>query len=478
MFLIGGGVLAVAGLVVLMGLAAKGLVSLAQVKWQEFSPPGGGFRVLMPAEPERISGDSRSDDVEHYGCEVRHFYCAIAWTEFSSDDLAGRSATEIFDDARRGGMADKPQALTTREEAIWSFRNTRRRAADEARARVTREESISLSGHPGRELVIEEPGITTVMRMYLANDHFYVLEFIHRTKSPRPTSMRKFFDSFEILEDGSESAAVAEIAAETDDAPYLERRAAHQTKLLHRGPSPQEYEHEPPPPGVREVTYPSGDLQLRAWVRVPRSGMATRLPAIVYFHGGFAFNSSVLEACRPFTDAGMVVMAPMLRGENGNPGQFELFWGEVDDARAAVQWLALQPYVDPERIYTFGHSVGGGISAMLSLRDDVPIRHGGSSGGLYDEVTFDDWRDIVPFDRSDPQERRLRILAGNVRHMQHRHYAYLGTDDDPFHEAAARARREGGGDSLLMIEMLPGDHFTSFEPAVRRYLELIRQDLR
>ena len=33
-------------------------------------------------------------------------------------------------------------------------------------------------------------------------------------------------------------------------------------------------------------------------------------------------------------------MAPMLRGENGNPGSFELLWGEIDDASAAIVELA------------------------------------------------------------------------------------------------------------------------------------------
>ena len=90
-----------------------------------------------------------------------------------------------------------------------------------------------------------------------------------------------------------------------------------------------------------------------------------------------------LNDCLPFLAAGFAVMTPTLRGENGNPGSFELFYGEVDDAEAAVRFLAAQPRIDSKRIYTFGHSVGGGISALLSLRPEIPVRKGGSSGGLY-----------------------------------------------------------------------------------------------
>ncbi len=51
-----------------------------------------------------------------------------------------------------------------------------------------------------------------------------------------------------------------------------------------------------------------------------------------------------------------------LEGENDNPGQFELFYGEVDDAVAAIDYLRSVPYVDPSRIYLAGHSTGGSIT--------------------------------------------------------------------------------------------------------------------
>lgn len=249
-------------------------------------------------------------------------------------------------------------------------------------------------------------------------------------------------------------------------------RAGFQTKLITRGPAPQEYEAEPLPPNVEEVLYPSGGMQLKAWVYRPPGEQGPR-PALVFFHGGFAFGAGDLMACQPFIDAGFVVMAPMLRGENGNPGEFELFLGEIDDGRAAVKWLAGQPYVDAGRVYTFGHSVGGGVSAMLSLLDDVPIQHGGSSGGLYDHTTFLGWSDIVPFENT-PEERTARVLMGNARHMQRRHYAYLGTQDYPFHGSAEEMLKEPGAAEHLVVEQVPGDHFTSFDGSLQRYLKVVQ----
>jgi hypothetical protein len=257
---------------------------------------------------------------------------------------------------------------------------------------------------------------------------------------------------------------------------FAQWRAGFQTKLLRAGPSPQPYDQEQPPANVTEVTYPSGAMNLKAWVFRP-PGVEGPRPALVFFHGGFAFGAGDLETCRPFMDAGFVVMAPMLRGENGNPGNFELFLGEVDDAKAACHWLKQQPYVQADRIYTFGHSVGGGVSAVLSLLDDVPIRHGGSSGGLYEHLTFLGWQaeGTVPFENT-PQERSVRLLLGNIAQMQRPHYAYIGSDDG-FAETAQSAHKDPGmSNGKLVLANIPGDHFDSFDPSLRKYLQLVLQD--
>ncbi|HET6426064.1 MAG TPA: CocE/NonD family hydrolase [Planctomycetaceae bacterium] len=251
-------------------------------------------------------------------------------------------------------------------------------------------------------------------------------------------------------------------------------RASIPTKLERHGPSPQDFEPETPPENVTEILYPSGTLQLKAWVYRP-PGVEEPRPALVFFHGGFAFGAGDFEACQPFMDAGYVVMAPMLRGENGNPGEFTLFHGEVNDAKAACQWLAQQPYVNNQRIYTFGHSVGGGVSAVLSMMDNVPIRHGGSSGGLYDHLTFLGWtsQGTVPFE-NNPRERSIRLLVGNTQLMQRPHYAYIGTEDDPFDDVVKKLQKAGA--EKLKVETVPGDHFTSFDESLKRYLQITQAD--
>ncbi|NJK33317.1 MAG: prolyl oligopeptidase family serine peptidase [Deltaproteobacteria bacterium] len=265
-------------------------------------------------------------------------------------------------------------------------------------------------------------------------------------------------------------------------APYLARRSAHVTRLHERGPSPGNYGELERPPGVLEVTYPSGELQLKAWLARPIGGY--RLPALVYFHGDFAFGADDFEVVRSFVSAGFVVMTPMLRGENGNPGDFELLWGEVDDARAAIEWVAQQPEVDRSRIYAFGHSIGGGVAAMLTLYPELPLRRTGSCGGIYVPETFRRWAasegnaDLVRFDPNDPDETELRVLGPNVAWMVHPHVAYVGQDDPWFLDNGAgvrdRAWSLGKPFDLVMVE---GDHMGSLAPALAAFLQVARNDL-
>ena len=258
------------------------------------------------------------------------------------------------------------------------------------------------------------------------------------------------------------------------DRPYLEVRRAHATVLTDMVRAPEKVDVAAPPAGVQEVTYRSGDLQLKAWLVLPPKGPADTFPAIVYLHGGFALGKDDLDPCKPFLDAGYAVFLPSLRGENGNPGHFELLYGEVDDARAALQWLAQDKRIDKGRIYAFGHGVGGGLAALLSLWDDVPLLATGSSGGLYPYTVFASWSDILPFDRRNPLERQLRLLLGNTGDMKHPHYAYIGAQDDLKSVVGPAQEELKQTNAPLTITFLDGDQVTS-SPRRRRFIRDIEQ---
>ena len=282
----------------------------------------------------------------------------------------------------------------------------------------------------------------------------------------------------------SDVAVASEVKPDHAQEPFLARRSAHATQLRELGPSPGKFGEFAPPPGVMQIRFTSGELQLAAWYAIPLGSNAHQLaPALIYFHGDFAFGPDDFEAVRSFLDAGFTVMTPMLRGENGNPGDFELLWGEVDDARAAVEWLAAQPQIDKSRIYAFGHSIGGGVTALLSLYPELPLRTTASCGGIYMPETFARWaeseqnRELVRFDPSDPDETELRVLGPNLAWMMHRHIAYVG-DRDPWFVRNASALADQAWTLGKPFEevVVAGDHMGSLPVALAAFLATIRDD--
>ena len=151
--------------------------------------------------------------------------------------------------------------------------------------------------------------------------------------------------------------------------------------------------------------------------------------------------------------------------------------GEYIDACNAIRWLGNKSGIDSEHIYAFGHSVGGGISALVSLADGVPLRSSGSSGGLYTPDIFGIWAGQVPFDYNSYEEMNLRILFTHEDSMQRRHYGWFGASDRlqkiaaPLYESSIRFKKK------LTVQIVPGDHMTSLRPAINAYLDVIREDV-
>src|SRR5262249_26071343 len=144
--------------------------------------------------------------------------------------------------------------------------------------------------------------------------------------------------------------------------------AGYQTRLIPNDYTPDGPAGQPPAP-FRLIRYASPAGNLAAYLTDdPRD--RHRHPAVVWAHGGFGgIEADELGAdgqLDTFIKAGMVVMVPSWRGENDNPGKFELFYGEADDAVAAVEHVARLPYVDPSRVYLIGHSSGGTVTLLAA----------------------------------------------------------------------------------------------------------------
>lgn len=256
---------------------------------------------------------------------------------------------------------------------------------------------------------------------------------------------------------------------------YAQARQHFHTKLLREGPAPQDWQNEHPPDGVREVPYQSGNLRLRAWVSgQPADGK--RRPAVLFLHGGFAFGGEDWVQTLPFRNAGFVVMTPTLRGENGLPGAYSMFYNEVEDVLAATEELAQLPYVDSNRIYIAGHSVGGTLT-MLAAMTSKRFRAAASFSGSPDQSVWARMQPQgMPFNAADPREFQMRSPIAFPTSLKCPLRIYYGSQE-PFFAAdsqrIAHLAKAAGLD--VEAQTVPGDHFTMVDPAIQLAVAFFRQ---
>ena len=254
---------------------------------------------------------------------------------------------------------------------------------------------------------------------------------------------------------------------QTED--YVQARSHFQTKLMRQGAAPQEWVQEVPPPGVDEVQYTSGTLKLKAWVTHPEARPAKK-PAVVFLHGGFAFGEEDWDMTQPFQDAGFVVMTPMLRGENGLPGSYSMFYNEVDDVLAAAEMFAKMPHVDSQHMYIAGHSVGGTVTLLTALTS-TRFRAAASFSGSPDQVawarTEDD--DVVPFDKSNKLEFQMRSPLAYPRSFKCPVRMFYGSQEFLFSRPSQKTAELARAANLdVQAVQIPGDHDTAVDPAIQQ----------
>jgi len=245
---------------------------------------------------------------------------------------------------------------------------------------------------------------------------------------------------------------------------YPEQREYARSAQHFTGPAPGEVVLGDVPPGVDVVTYESAGNQLPAWIWYPDDVGPHR--ALVYLHDGFELSTEDFERTQPFRDAGYVVLMPTLRGETGNPGSFELFLGEVDDAAAAVRWVAASEAVDPDHVYAFGASATGGtLASLLALVPDLGLRHSGSAGAILLDTEFAEISEMAPFDCFDRGQTSARAILGHTDEMRSMHYAWRDGQSPWFPSFVI------DDDAALVVRRISGSTYEDhLQPALARYL--------
>jgi dipeptidyl aminopeptidase/acylaminoacyl peptidase len=251
---------------------------------------------------------------------------------------------------------------------------------------------------------------------------------------------------------------------------YGEVRKTFRTKLLRNRPSPQTEPMINPPAGVSVVEFASGRLHLKAWINAPGAGDSKKRPAVVFLHGGFGFGIPDWTMAQPYRDAGYVVLAPMLRGENGQKGAYTLFYDEVDDVLAASEYLLALPYVDSKRIFVAGHSVGGTL-ALLAAEASNRFRAVASFSASPDQILYCRYGirpESIPFDLAQPRELEVRSPLAYAQSLKCPARFYYGKNEKHFEKTtqrmAAVAKQKGLDAEATAVE---GNHMTAVPESMK-----------
>jgi dipeptidyl aminopeptidase/acylaminoacyl peptidase len=280
---------------------------------------------------------------------------------------------------------------------------------------------------------------------------------------------------------GAPGAAPASSAAQpVPSGPLIQARMQHKTELLKHGPSPQTAPATMPTPrGAKKVSYPAPNGPSIAWLAIP-PGTGPH-PGLLVAHGGWALDDGDFESARPFLNAGFAVIVPGWRGESGNPGEFEMFYGEVEDADAALKYLANQPGVDVERLYATGHSSGGTIALLLAESSPL-LKKVAACGACPDlrgaiESNRAPIYDETPFQWRSPIEADLRSPARHLKDLNCPAMLFFSQKDDENYVNQAKAMI-ADADRLgksVKAEMLPGtDHFSAWKKAVPKMIAFFK----
>lgn len=155
---------------------------------EKFSPPGAGFSVLLPGKPKT---EIQELDTE-IGKLTNHMYLV---------DAPGVFYGVMY--------AEFPAPVTDPEVAKGMFDNARNMAVAAVHGVVKSEADITLSGYPGRELLVSMPGDSGLLRarLYMVKQFFYqAITLTAPEKNAeilklREAEVKKFFDSFTLVAD-------------------------------------------------------------------------------------------------------------------------------------------------------------------------------------------------------------------------------------------------------------------------------------
>lgn len=256
----------------------------------------------------------------------------------------------------------------------------------------------------------------------------------------------------------------------------LTARKGFETKLVSEGFEKPNTAPPKPPKGVFDRIQFETPLGKNWAYLTPDPQDGQRHPAMLWAKGGFGgigqgfWNPAPRsndQSASAFRKAGIVLMCPSWRGECNNPGRYEMFYGEVEDMLAALDYLRSLPWVDPDRVYIGGHSTGGTMTLLLACSTDK-FRAAFSFGGAPDM-----WRVVkdgkgygnTPYDHTRRVESSFRSAIQFVSAIRCPTFYFEGQDSSYNADARLmmwRAKDAGAPFKPYMIQR--ANHFNILAP--------------
>lgn len=121
----------------------------------------------------------------------------------------------------------------------------------------------------------------------------------------------------------------------------------------------------------KPVTFQRGDLQLVGILHLPKKSQA-KFPAVLMLHGFTGHKSEThfiyTQLARKLARNGIVALRFDFAGSGDSQGQFAdmTILSELEDAKAALEFLRKQDGVDAQRTGVLGFSLGGCVAALLA----------------------------------------------------------------------------------------------------------------
>ena len=113
-------------------------------------------------------------------------------------------------------------------------------------------------------------------------------------------------------------------------------------------------------------------------------------PVLLYFHGNGSNNGDFSELASIFYQLGVSVLLIDYRGYGQSSPIFPNEARVYEDAEATWRYLTQKRQIEPERIFVYGHSLGGAIAIELATKHP-------EMAGLIVEGTFTSMKDMAEF---------------------------------------------------------------------------------